>query len=112
MRFFVGGDSSVRGYSFNSRGPRNSDGDVVGGDSKLVGSVELEYSLNDKWGLAVFYDTGSAFNIVTEDINYIHGAGVGIRRYTLIGPIKLDLASRVGDSNNRLRIHLSVGFDI
>lgn len=112
MRFFVGGDSSVRGYSFNSRGPRNSDGDVVGGDSKLVGSVELEYSLNDNWGLAVFYDTGSAFNKVTEDIKYIHGAGVGVRRYTLIGPIKLDLAARVGDSNNSLRVHLSVGFDI
>ncbi len=112
MRFFVGGDSSVRGYSFNSRGPRNSDGDVVGGDSKLVGSVELEYALTDNWGLAVFYDTGSAFNKVTEDIKYIHGAGVGVRRYTLIGPIKLDLASRVSDSNNSLRVHLSVGFDI
>ena len=112
MRFFVGGDSSVRGYSFNSRGPRNSDGDVVGGDSKLVGSIEIEYALTDNWGLAVFYDTGSAFNKVTEDITYIHGAGVGVRRYTLIGPIKLDLASRVGDSNNSLRVHLSVGFDI
>ncbi|MCF6238272.1 MAG: BamA/TamA family outer membrane protein, partial [Candidatus Marinimicrobia bacterium] len=112
MRFFVGGDSSVRGYSYDSRGPRNKDGDVIGGDSKLVGSAEVEYALNDNWGLAVFYDTGSAFNAVNKDIKYINGAGVGVRRYTLIGPIKIDLASRVGDSKNRLRVHLSVGFDI
>ena len=112
MRFFVGGDSSVRGYAYNSRGPRDSNGDVIGGDSLLVGSIEIEYSLNDKWGLAVFYDTGSAFNAPIDNVNYINGAGIGVRRYTLVGPIKLDLASRVGDSKNSLRFHLSFGFDI
>jgi translocation and assembly module TamA len=111
MRFFVGGDNSVRGYAYKSRGPRDEFGDVTGGDSLLVGSAEIEYSLNDQWGLAVFYDAGTAFN-ASHDIDVIQGAGIGVRRYTQIGPIKLDFAKRVNDGHNGIRIHFSVGFDI
>jgi translocation and assembly module TamA len=111
LRFFVGGDNSVRGYAYKSRGPKDSAGDVIGGDSLLVGSLELEYALNDSWGLALFYDAGSAFNI-SEKMDVIEGAGIGIRRYTQVGPIKFDLATKVNDSDHGLRIHFSVGFDI
>ncbi len=111
LRFFVGGDSSVRGYAYKSRGPQDENDDVVGGDSLLVGSVECEYALNDNWGLAVFYDIGSAFNAF-QDVTFVSGAGIGARRYTPIGPIKIDLASRVSEGGVGLRIHLSVGFDI
>jgi translocation and assembly module TamA len=111
MRFFVGGDNSVRGYAYKSRGPKDDSGDVVGGDSLLVGSIEVEYALNDQWGLALFYDAGSAFN-TSEKIETIEGAGIGIRRYTQIGPIKFDLATKVNDNNHDVRIHFSVGFDI
>jgi len=111
LRFFVGGDSSVRGYDYKSRGPRDENNDVVGGDSMLVGSIEGEYALNNNWGLAVFYDIGSAFN-VGETMTFVSGAGIGVRRYTPIGPIKIDLANRVSEGGFGLRIHLSVGFDI
>jgi translocation and assembly module TamA len=111
MRFFVGGDNSVRGYAYKSRGPEDSDGDVVGGDSLLVGSLEVEYVLNDDWGLAVFYDIGSAFD-ATHDMDFIEGAGIGVRRYTPVGPVKLDLATRVNDSNGGIRLHFSMGFDL
>jgi translocation and assembly module TamA len=111
MRFFVGGDNSVRGYAYKSRGPEDESGDVIGGDSLLAGSLEAEYALNERWGLALFYDTGSAFN-VSEKMEFIQGAGIGIRRYTQVGPIKFDLATRINDSNNGVRIHFSVGFDI
>ena len=111
LRFFAGGDTSVRGYAYKSRGPRDENGDVVGGDSLLVGSIEGEYALSDNWGLAVFYDTGSAFNAL-QDMTFISGAGIGARRYTPIGPIKIDLASRVSEGGLGLRIHLSIGFDI
>ncbi len=112
LRFFVGGDSSVRGYAYKSRGPEDDNGDVIGGDSLLVGSIEAEYSLTDDWGLALFYDIGSAFNNDAEDITFIRGAGVGIRRYTPIGPIKIDFANRVSESHHGVRVHLSIGFDI
>lgn len=111
LRFFVGGDNSVRGYAYKSRGPTDDNGDVVGGDSLLVGSIEGEYALNDNWGLAVFYDIGSAFNAF-EDVTFISGAGIGLRRYTPIGPIKIDLANRVSEGGLGMRLHLSVGFDI
>ena len=111
MRFFVGGDNSVRGYAYKSRGPKDNSGDVVGGDSLMVGSIEVEYALSDQWGLALFYDAGSAFN-TGEKIDVIEGTGIGIRRYTQIGPIKLDLATRVNDSHPGVRLHFSVGFDI
>ncbi len=111
LRFFVGGDSSVRGYAYKSRGPEDDNGDVIGGESLLVGSIEVEYAMSDDWGLAAFCDIGSAFN-ATDDISFISGAGVGIRRYTLIGPVKIDLANRVSESHHGLRIHLSIGFDI
>jgi len=111
MRFFVGGNNSVRGYAFKSRGPENKYGDVIGGDSLLVGSLELEYALNEQWGLALFYDAGSAFD-AGEDMDVYQGAGIGVRRYTQIGPIKLDIATRVNDDNDKVRLHFSVGFDI
>ena len=111
MRFFVGGDNSVRGYKYKSRGPEDDNGDVIGGESLLVGSLELEYALNERWGLALFYDAGSAFN-VSDEMDIIQGAGIGVRRYTPIGPIKLDLATKINDDDGGVRIHFSVGFDI
>jgi len=111
MRFFVGGDNSVRGYSYKSRGPEDDSGEVIGGESLLVGSLELEYALNERWGLALFYDAGSAFD-VSEEMDIIQGAGIGFRRYTPIGPIKLDLATKINDDDGGVRIHFSVGFDI
>ena len=112
LRFFVGGNNSVRGYNYKSRGPEDENGDVIGGDSLLVGSLECEYALTDDWGLAVFYDVGSAFDVSDKDPEFISGAGVGVRRYTMIGPIKIDLATRVSESSNKVTLHLSVGFDI
>ena len=111
MRFFVGGDNSVRGYAYKSRGPRNEFGDVTGGDSLLVGSIEAEYSLTEQWGLALFYDAGSAFN-ASHEIEIIQGTGIGVRRYTPIGPIKFDLAYRIDEKDNGVRLHFSVGFEI
>ncbi len=111
-RFFVGGNNSVRGYDYKSRGPRDENGDVIGGDSLLVGSLEIEYALTDDWGLAVFYDVGSAFDASDKNPDFISGAGIGARRYTLIGPIKIDLATQVSESGNKVTLHLSVGFDI
>ncbi len=62
IRFFTGGAQSVRGYSYNSLGPVDESGDVVGGQYLLVGSIELEHSFKNKWGVAVFYDAGNAID--------------------------------------------------
>lgn len=109
MRFFAGGDQSVRGYGYKSLGPKDSNGDVIGGRHLATGSIELERRVVSNWSLALFYDTGNAFDDF-NDIDLAHGTGLGVRRHTPIGPIKLDLARQIGHGNNDFRIHLSVGF--
>ena len=111
VRFFAGGDRSVRGYAYQSLGPRDASGKVVGGKHLLVGSIELERAIAKIWSLAVFYDVGNAFNNFGK-IDPQHGVGVGIRLYTPVGPIRLDLARQVGVRDPDFRIHFTVGFGL
>ncbi|MBN1957166.1 MAG: BamA/TamA family outer membrane protein [Desulfuromonadales bacterium] len=108
LRFFAGGDQSVRGYAYQSLGPKDESGQVIGGNHLLVGNFELEKEFTARWGGAIFYDIGNAFDSLT-DYELAQGAGIGIRRYTPIGPIHLDIARQIGQSNPRWRVHLSVG---
>src|SRR5512139_3240369 len=109
LRFFAGGDQSVRGYAYQTLGPRDSSGDVVGGKHLLVGSIELERPLSENWGLALFYDAGNAFDSISA-YELFEGAGCGLRRYTPVGPLKVDLARQVGVSDPSYRLHVSIGF--
>lgn len=110
VRFFTGGSQSVRGFSYQSLGPVNDQGRVVGGKHLLVGSVELEHSLNKNWAVAVFYDQGNAINNMDDPLEY--GAGFGLRWQTPIGPVRLDLASALSQPGEPWRIHINVGPDL
>lgn len=109
LRFFTGGDRSVRGYAYQSLGPTDASGQVIGGRHLLIGSLELERNINEDWALAIFFDTGNAFNQLADFERY-DGAGLGVRRYTPVGPIKLDLARTVGQPKVSYRLHFSIGF--
>lgn len=108
FRFFTGGDSSVRGYAYQSLGPKNAQGEVVGGKNLLVGSIELERAIGQNWGAAVFYDTGNAFDNF-DSLNLAQSAGVGVRYYTPVGPVRLDLARQLGVSDPSFRFHFTIG---
>lgn len=111
LRFFAGGDRSVRGYSFQSLGPKDADGKVIGGKNLLTTTIELERALFDNWGVAGFLDAGNAF----DSLNYIRlykGAGLGIRYYTPVGAIQLDLARQIGVDDPSFRVHFNVGFEL
>jgi len=108
LRYFAGGDRSVRGFKFNSLGPVNAEGEVIGGKHLLVGSVELEKRFLQKWGGAIFYDVGNAFDSF-NDYQLKQGAGVGLRYFTRIGAIRLDLARQLGEKDNHYRLHFSLG---
>jgi translocation and assembly module TamA len=111
LRFFAGGDKSVRGYAYQSLGPKNADGDVIGGKNLLVGSVELERAIGKDWGIAAFYDAGNAFDDFSR-ITFYRGAGLGVRYYTRVGPIRLDVARPLDRDAPVVRVHFTVGFGL
>jgi translocation and assembly module TamA len=111
IRFFAGGDQSVRGFSYQSLGPRDASGQVVGGRNLLFGSVELERALYQNWGVSLFHDAGNAFNEFTN-VHLFQGAGVGVHYYTPVGGLNLSLAKRLGTSENVYYIHFTVGFQL
>ncbi|WP_175452380.1 autotransporter assembly complex protein TamA [Thiohalomonas denitrificans] len=108
LRFFAGGDSSVRGYGYQTLGPENSAGDVIGGKHLLIGSVEYDYFWSENWGAAVFIDQGNAFNS-TGDFDLSQGAGLGVRYKLPFGLIRVDVASAVSESGNPWRLHINIG---
>jgi len=111
LRFFAGGDQSVRGYSYQALGPVDSTGAVVGGKHLLVGSLELERPVYKDWSASVFYDVGNAFNTFNS-VKLFQGAGIGAHYYSPIGALNLYLARQLGVDNPAWRIHFTVGFEM
>ena len=110
VRFFAGGSQSVRGYAYQSLGPVDSSGRVVGGKHLMVGSIELERSLAGKWGVAVFYDAGNAIDDLDDELE--HGAGFGLRWKSPIGPVRIDVASALTQPGEPWRLHINIGPDL
>lgn len=78
VRFFAGGDASVRGYAYESLGPTNDAGEVIGGNNLLVNSIEYDYLFKDsKWAAAAFFDAGNAVDDTHIEVK--RGAGLGAR---------------------------------
>lgn len=92
-RFFGGGGGSIRGYAYRNVGPRRG-GEVVGGRSIVESSAELRYRINETFGIVPFIDAGA---VSTEfypgsDTKIKVGAGIGVRYYTILGPLRFDFA--------------------
>ncbi len=126
-RFFAGGGGSIRGFAYQSASPYCQDGlptppkaldcdsDVpLGGRSLLETSLEARIKVTDTIGVVPFVDAGAAFDKAIpdfkEDIRV--GAGLGLRYYTAIGPIRFDVATPVvGRTKNdpRVAFYVSIG---
>ena len=108
LRFFAGGDSSVRGYAYQSIGPTNADGLVVGGRYLKIASVEYDFPVVGHWGLAGFFDAGNASNSLGSRWN--EGIGVGVRYRTPVGDVRVDFAHPIAHPQlGFYRIHISIG---
>ena len=110
VRFFSGGAQSVRGYKYQSLGPTDESGDVVGGRNLILGSIEFEHYFDDRWGAAVFFDAGNAIDNLEDELE--RGAGFGLRWKSPIGSIRIDLASAISREGKPWRLHINIGPDL
>jgi translocation and assembly module TamA len=104
--FRTGGDTTVRGYAFESLGVKDGDA-VVGGRYLAVASIEYTHWIAESWGLAAFVDAGNAADTLSG-LKPAYGVGVGARARTPIGPLRFDVA--YGEETNSVRIHFSFGY--
>ncbi len=113
LRFFAGGDRSVRGFDYHEIGETNAAGTIIiGGQYLAVASAEYEYYFTEDWGAALFVDAGDAF---TNEFSLNVGAGVGLRWKSPLGPIRVDVGFPVQTElplENGWRLHVQLGPDI
>ena len=113
LRFFAGGDNSIRGYDYESLGPRNANGELIGGNRILEGSIEYEHPVRDAWAVALFVDAGNAF--LERGLDARKGAGIGARWFSPIGPVRVDIAwplDVLGNESRSPQLHISLGPDL
>lgn len=110
LRFYAGGDNSVRGYKYDGIGDKGYNGDIYGGKKLIVGSVEYEHKIIPSLSVVAFVDAGDAYN---SKLELKYGAGAGVRWYSPIGTVKLDLAhgfdKEYGDT---IRLHLNINSEL
>lgn len=111
-RFYAGGGASVRGYGFQSIGPRDPNNDPIGGRSLAEFAIEARVKLFGNVGLVPFLDAGTIYTAALPDFTGLRfGTGVGLRYYSNFGPIRVDLGTPInpqpGDS--RIAVYVSLG---
>lgn len=109
LRYFAGGDNSVRGYKYQSLGPINDEGVAVGGKQALSASLQYDHRIARSWLISGFADAGNAYNDKLDKI-YV-GAGLGLRWLAPFGSLRLDLAYPVSQQPqlNDYVIHIGFG---
>ncbi|WP_404417263.1 autotransporter assembly complex family protein [Marinospirillum sp.] len=112
LRFFAGGDQSVRGYGYQELAPEGSDGRLVGGRYLMTSSLEYQYALAQRWRLALFADAGDAVLEPYELEEPKVGLGMGLRWVSPVGPLRLDFAQGLDDDLGGWRIHFTLGPEI
>ncbi len=114
-RFFNGGENSVRSFNESELGPKDSNGNPIGGEASTTATVELRQGIGRRFQVAAFVDVGTV-ELRHQDVFRFgdpgFGLGVGLRYLLPIGPIRLDGAvnpdPNEGEADSAL--HLSVGF--
>lgn len=112
LRFHAGGDRSIRGYAWREVGPRiGAEGRrfAVGARNVTTASVEYEQYFSERWGGAVFVDSGSAFNDSPE---WRTGVGVGVRWRSPVGPVRVDIARGLDNPDSSFQLVLSMGAEL
>jgi translocation and assembly module TamA len=112
-RFYAGGGGSIRGYEYQAVGPQLA-GTPLGGSQLLEFSTELRLQPGNKLGYAAFIDGGTVYNdlVPNSDRSLRYGAGLGLRWFTAIGPLRVDVAFPLNPDANqveRVQFYISLG---
>lgn len=110
LRFYAGGDQSVRGFAYQSISPENEDGELIGGKYLLAGTMEYNYQFAQNWRAALFVDGGTATNDFSDEFEV--GAGFGFRYLTPVGPIRIDHAWGLTKESKSTRLSITIGPEI
>lgn len=111
-RFFLGGRTTVRGYSYDSLGPKGKDDNPTGGNVFALTNWELRFALGKGFGLVTFIDAGNVWkkiDDVSDELKYTTGAG--LRYNTPVGPIRVDYGHKMNreDGESAGEVHFSFG---
>jgi len=98
LRFYAGGMQNLRGYSYQSVGP---------GKDLIIGSLDVQHRVYDKWWLGGFYDIGNVGDSFVHDLKRDYG--MLIERETPIGPIRVGIARAIDHNDNQWRFIFSMG---
>lgn len=107
LRFFAGGDQTLRGFDYKSLSPEIA-GYKIGGQALAIGSMEYNYQFKEGWRAAIFSDFGNAYDKSFSNPT-AYSIGLGIRWQSPIGSIRLDVASGISDENKPIRLHFFIG---
>ena len=112
--FYAGGGGSVRGFAFQSAGPRDAWNNPLGGASVVEGSIEFRQRIGKSFGAVAFIDAGSAYTDTIPNFSQFApriGTGAGVRYYTDFGPARLDVGVPLNkrDGDAPFGIYVSIG---
>jgi len=114
-RFYAGGGGSVRGYGYQRLGPRDADGDPIGGRSLAEFALEARIRMKafgGDFGIVPFFDGGTLSTESTPDLgDWQFGAGIGVRYYSSFGPIRVDIGTPLNrqEDDTRVAVVVSLG---
>lgn len=113
--FDAGGDTLLRGYHYKTVSPLDDDHDPTGGRSMLISSFEIRTRWTKNFGSVLFFDIGNVYSCTLPSLKekMLSSVGIGIRYYTAVAPIRLDVAipltPRRHVDNQHYQIYFSVG---
>ncbi|RZA17377.1 MAG: outer membrane protein assembly factor, partial [Lysobacteraceae bacterium] len=113
LRYYAGGDRSVRGYGWHEIGPKVETGNgfyFTGAANVVTASVEYERYFKGPWGAAVFIDSGSAFDGRKPDMHT--GIGIGLRWRSPVGPVRIDIARGLDSPDSPFTLGFNIGADL